>query len=113
MSAWLIPADQGLVAALPGYEMSSALADAGETRLGGGHLRCEADVDLGEWVLTYDEVVTVVAGSMTVTVDGVAHTARAGEALLLATGARVAYRLEAGTRAVYVITPPRAVPTPA
>ncbi len=110
MSAWRIPQDDGLVQARPGYRMSAALADAGPTQLGGGHMRFDEDADLGAWVLTYDEVIVVLDGQLSVDVDGTSLTAGPGESLLLAAGATVRYRAEAGMRGVYVITPPRAVP---
>jgi ethanolamine utilization protein EutQ (cupin superfamily) len=112
--AWLVPADPGAGAeAAPGVRMSLPFDAAGATRLGGGHLRFEADADLGAWRLTYDELLHVLCGRMTVeSLDppGEPLVLEAGASALLAAGATVRYTGTAGTHGLFVMTPRGARP---
>jgi ethanolamine utilization protein EutQ len=58
------------------------------------------------WVVTYDEVLVVTKGALTVRYEGGAKTARAGEIIVLAKGTAVAYEAaEDDTEVVYVTYP--------
>jgi quercetin dioxygenase-like cupin family protein len=90
---------------VPGLELARAITSAGTTQLGGGYMRFAEDAEFADWTVTYDEVLFVQAGELTV-VSGGAHTvARAGEAILIPKGAKVTYRGRAGTVSFFVLWP--------
>jgi ethanolamine utilization protein EutQ (cupin superfamily) len=90
---------------VPGLELARAITNAGTTQLGGGYMRFATDAEFADWTLTYDEVVFVQSGELTVRSDGKDTVARAGEAILIPNGAKVTYRAHAGTVAFFVLWP--------
>lgn len=59
-----------------------------------------------EWVVTYDEVLVVTRGALTIRFDGGSKTARQGEIIFLTQGTKVAYEAgEDDTQVVYVCAP--------
>jgi ethanolamine utilization protein EutQ len=71
-----------------------------------GYYRNKRKGEKNEWVVTYDEVLVVTKGALTIrTVDGVT-TARAGEIIFLTKGTALAYEAgEDDTEVVYVSYP--------
>jgi ethanolamine utilization protein EutQ (cupin superfamily) len=90
---------------VPGLELARAITSAGSTPLGGGYMRFTQDAEFADWTLTYDEVLFVQAGELTVASDGGNTVARAGEAILIPKGAKVTYRGRAGTVSFFVLWP--------
>lgn len=90
---------------VPGLELARAITSAGSTQLGGGYMRFTQDAEFAGWTLTYDEVLFVQAGELTVSSDGGNTVARAGEAILIPKGATVTYRGRAGTVSFFVLWP--------
>jgi ethanolamine utilization protein EutQ len=90
---------------VPGLELARAITHAGSTQLGGGYMRFAQDAEFADWTLTYDEVLFVHTGELTVMSDGASTTARAGEAILIPKGAKVTYRGRAGTVSFFVLWP--------
>lgn len=90
---------------VPGLELARAITNAGTTQLGGGYMRFAENAEFSDWTLSYDEVVFVQAGELTVHSDGIDNVARAGEAILIPNGAKVTYRGRAGTVAFFVLWP--------
>jgi ethanolamine utilization protein EutQ (cupin superfamily) len=90
---------------VPGLELARAITSAGSTQLGGGYMRFTQDAEFAGWTLTYDEVLFVQAGELTVASDGGNTVARAGEAILIPRGAKVTYRGRAGTVSFFVLWP--------
>jgi ethanolamine utilization protein EutQ (cupin superfamily) len=93
---------------VPGLELARAITNAGTTQLGGGYMRFAKDAEdaeFADWTLTYDEVLFVQTGELTVESDGGATVARAGEAILIPKGAKVTYRGRAGTVCFFVLWP--------
>jgi len=90
---------------VPGLELARAITSAGSTQLGGGYMRFTSDAEFPDWTLTYDEVLFVQAGELTVVSDGRSTVARAGEAILIPKGAKVTYRGRAGTVSFFVLWP--------
>jgi ethanolamine utilization protein EutQ (cupin superfamily) len=88
-----------------GLELARAITNAGSTQLGGGYMRFTSDAEFADWTLTYDEVLFVQAGELTVTSDGGDTVARAGEAILIPKGTKVTYRGRAGTVSFFVLWP--------
>ncbi len=115
--AWLVPDDPAAAGeAVPGVWMSLPFSAMGTGRLGGGYLRFEVDADLGAWRLTYDELLHVTRGRMTVEQldpPGEALIVEAGASILLAAGVTVRYRGIAGTYGLFVTTPRGAMPVAA
>ncbi len=115
--AWEVPDDpRGAAEAAPGVWMSVPFETVAETGLGGGYMRFDADADLGAWRLTYDEVLHVSSGEMTIEPLDPAGTPlriAAGSSALLARGATVRYAGVAGTQAVFVTSPRGARPVAA
>lgn len=87
-----------------GVEVSRSIADSGVCDFGGGHFRFVADGEL-EGTLDYDEVVYVLAGSLSVTVAGETSEAGPGDILILTRGSTATYRAFAGSEVFYVIQP--------
>lgn len=87
-----------------GVEVSRSIADADVCDFGGGHFRFTADAVL-EGSLEYDEAVYVLAGSVSVEVDGESRTAAPGDILVLTNGSKARYQGTAGTEVFYVINP--------
>lgn len=59
-----------------------------------------------EWIVTYDEVLVVTRGALTIRFDGGSKTAQQGEIIFLTKGTKVAYEAgEDNTQAVYVSYP--------
>jgi ethanolamine utilization protein EutQ (cupin superfamily) len=90
---------------VPGLELARAITNAGSTQLGGGYMRFTSDAEFADWTLTYDEVLFVQAGELTVLSDGENTLARAGEAILIPKGTKVTYRGRAGTVSFFVLWP--------
>src|SRR5712691_55208 len=90
---------------VPGLQLARAITSAGSTQLGGGYMRFTQDAEFADWTLTYDEVLFVQAGELTVASDGGNTVARAGEAILIPKGAKVTYRGQAGTVSFFVLWP--------
>jgi ethanolamine utilization protein EutQ (cupin superfamily) len=90
---------------VPGLELARVITSAGSTQLGGGYMRFAQDAEFADWTLTYDEVLFVQAGELTVVSDGGNTVARAGEAILIPKGAKVSYRGRAGTVSFFVLWP--------
>ncbi len=90
---------------VPGLELARAITSAGSTQLGGGYMRFVQDAELADWTLTYDEVLFVQTGELTVMNDGKSTVARSGEAILIPKGAKVTYRGRAGTVSFFVLWP--------
>src|SRR5260370_24584853 len=90
---------------VPGLELARAITSAGSTQLGGGYMRFTEDAEFAGWTLTYDEVLFVQAGELTVASDGANTVARAGGALLIPNGAKVTYPGKAGTVSFFVLVP--------
>src|SRR5712691_12192389 len=90
---------------VPGLELARAITSAGSTQLGGGYMRFTQDAEFAGWTLTYDEVLFVQAGELTVASDSGNTVARAGEAVLIPKGAKVTYRGRAGTVSFFVLWP--------
>ena len=90
---------------VPGLELARAITSAGSTQLGGGYMRFAQDAEFADWTLTYDEVLFVQIGELTVVSDGEKTVARAGEAILIPNGAKVTYRGRAGTVSFFVLWP--------
>ena len=99
---------------VPGLELARVITSAGTTQLGGGYIRWAADArdsndskaaEFADWTLTYDEVLFVHAGELTVVSDGGNTVAQAGEAILIPKGAKVTYRGRAGTVCFFVLWP--------
>jgi ethanolamine utilization protein EutQ (cupin superfamily) len=90
---------------VPGLELARVITSAGSTQLGGGYMRFADDAEFADWTLTYDEVLFVQAGELTVVSDGRRTVARAGEAILIPKGATVTYRGRAGTVSFFVLWP--------
>jgi ethanolamine utilization protein EutQ (cupin superfamily) len=88
-----------------GLELARAITNAGSTQLGGGYMRFTSDAEFADWTLTYDEVLFVQTGELTVVSDGRSIVARAGEAILIPKGAKVTYRGRAGTVSFFVLWP--------
>ena len=90
---------------VPGLELARAITNAATTQLGGGYMRFAQDAEFADWTLTYDEVLFVQTGELTVVSDGGHTVARAGEAILIPKGAKVTYRGRAGTVSFFVLWP--------
>lgn len=90
---------------VPGLELARVITTAGSTQLGGGYMRFAEDAEFADWTLTYDEVVFVQTGELTVRSDGKDTVAQVGEAILIPNGAKVTYRGRAGTVAFFVLWP--------
>src|SRR5260370_38896161 len=90
---------------VPGLQLARAITIAGSTQLGGGYMRFTQDAEFAGWTLTYDEVLFVQAGQLTVASDAGNTGARIGEAILIPKGANVTYRGEAGKVSVCVPAP--------
>ncbi|ADB50493.1 cupin domain-containing protein [Conexibacter woesei] len=106
-------APESYAEALPGCRMSRVIGASAVAGLDGGFMRFDADTDLGSWRLTYDEVVYVTRGELTVVPEdpaGDAVVAAAGSAVAIVSGTTVRYRGRAGTHALYVLTPRGAMP---
>jgi ethanolamine utilization protein EutQ len=59
-----------------------------------------------EWIVTYDEVLVVTRGALTIRYDGGSKTARQGEIIFITKGTKIAYEAgEDDTQAVYVSYP--------
>ena len=90
---------------VPGLELARAITNAGTTQLGGGYMRFADHAEFADWTLTYDEVLFVQTGELTVVSDAGSSVAGAGEAVLIPKGAKVTYRGRAGTVAFFVLWP--------
>jgi ethanolamine utilization protein EutQ (cupin superfamily) len=90
---------------VPGFELARAITNAGSTQLGGGYMRFVQDAEFANWTLTYDEVLFVQAGELTVLSEGENAVARAGEAILIPKGTKVTYRGRTGTVGFFVLWP--------
>jgi ethanolamine utilization protein EutQ len=90
---------------VPGLELARVITSAGSTQLGGGYMRFAQDAEFADWTLTYDEVLFVQAGELTVVSESGNTVARAGEAILIPKGAKVSYRGRAGTVSFFVLWP--------
>jgi|SRR5438477_2775684 len=90
---------------VPGLDLARAITSAGSTQLGGGYMRFAQDAEFADWTLTYDEVVFVQTGELTVLSGGGNTVARAGEAILIPNGSTVTYRGRAGTLGFFVLWP--------
>lgn len=90
---------------VPGMELSRSITHAGTTQLGGGYMKFTEDSEFPDWTLKYDEVLFVQAGELEVVSGGRSVKAGAGEAVLIAEGAKVTYRGKAGTVGFFVLWP--------
>ena len=90
---------------VPGLELARSITHAGSTQLGGGYMRFTQDAEFADWTLTYDEVLFVQTGELTVLSNGASTVARAGEAILIPKGAKVTYRGRPGTVGFFVLWP--------
>ena len=90
---------------VPGMELVRSITNAGTTKLGGGYMKFTEDAEFPDWTLKYDEVLFVQEGELEVVSDGKSVKARAGEAILIAEGAKVTYRGHAGTVGFFVLWP--------
>ena len=71
-----------------------------------GYYRNMKKGDRNEWIVTYDEVLVVTKGALTIRTKTFIQTARPGEIIFLKKGAQIAYEAgEDGTEAVYVSYP--------
>jgi ethanolamine utilization protein EutQ len=71
-----------------------------------GFYRNRRKGEKNEWVVTYDEVLVVTKGALTIRFADGARTAQAGEILVLTKGTEIAYEAaEDDTEAVYVTFP--------
>lgn len=89
----------------PGFELARAITNAGSTQLGGDYMRFAQDAEFADWTLTYDEVLFVQTGELTVLSEGEDTVARGGEAILIPKGTKVTYRGRAGTVGFFVLWP--------
>src|SRR5438128_108359 len=90
---------------VPGLELARAITHAGTTQLGGGYMRFASDAEFADWTLKYDEVLFVQSGELEIISDSGSVEAHAGEAILIANGAKVTYRGRAGTIGFFVLWP--------
>jgi len=90
---------------VPGFELARVITNAGTTQLGGGYMRFAQDAEFADWTLTYDEVLFVKTGDLTILSEGENTVARAGEAILIPKGSKVTYRGRAGTVGFFVLWP--------
>ena len=88
-----------------GLELARAITSAGTTQLGGGYMRFVQDAEYADWTLSYDEVLFVMTGELTVVSGGADIVARAGQAILIPKGAKVTYLGRAGTASFFVLWP--------
>jgi len=87
-------------------ELARVVTEAATTNLGGGFIRYQnADGELADWTLTYDEVLYVIEGVLEVISNGESFVARAGEAMVIPKGATVTYRGAKGTKVFFVLQP--------
>ncbi|HUG72553.1 MAG TPA: AraC family ligand binding domain-containing protein [Steroidobacteraceae bacterium] len=71
-----------------------------------GYYRNLKKGDSNDWIVTYDEVLVVTRGALTVRSGGAATTARPGEIIFLTKGTRLSYEsAEDDTEVVYVTFP--------
>ena len=71
-----------------------------------GFYRNQIKGERNEWVVTYDEVLIVIKGALTIRSDEGATTAEAGEVIFLTQGTKLAYEAARdGTEVVYVSYP--------
>jgi ethanolamine utilization protein EutQ len=68
-------------------------------------MRFVRDAEYADWTLTYDEVLFVQTGELTVVSHRISVVARAGEAILIPKGAKVTYQGRAGTLSFFVLWP--------
>mgnify|MGYP000936604783 CR=1 FL=1 len=106
MTFTFIPVDErsDFVPVADGVEVSRSIADAQTCSLGGGNIRFVTDGVL-DGVLEYDEVVHVLTGRVTLTVDDQESTGGPGDTFLLVCGSTARYAGTAGTELFYVINP--------
>ncbi len=90
---------------VPGLELARAITHAGSTQLGGGYMRFAQDAEFADWTLTYDEVLFVQTGELTISSEGENTVGRTGQAILIPKGTKVTYRAHAGTVAFFVLWP--------
>jgi ethanolamine utilization protein EutQ len=86
--------------------VGDVLDPSNSSHMSAGYYRNKRKGEKNEWVVTYDEVLIVAKGALTIrTADG-AKTAKAGEIIFLTKGTALAYEAaEDDTEAVYVSYP--------
>ena len=90
----------------PAMELARVVTEAGTTDLGGGFIRYQnADGELADWTLKYDEVLYIIEGGLEVISNGESFVARTGEVMVIPKGVTVTYRSEMGTKVFFVLQP--------
>jgi len=90
----------------PTMELARVVTEAATTDLGGGFIRYQnADGELADWTLKYDEVLYVIEGVLEVISNGESFVARTGEVMVIPKGVTVTYRGERGTKVFFVLQP--------
>lgn len=108
ITVWAIGDKDDTYRAVPGTGMalSMAISDVGsDAALGGGFLRFAEDGAVENWKLTYDELIYVLHGELTIESGETVVVARPGSACLMRAGTTATYRGLAGTHALFVIYP--------
>jgi ethanolamine utilization protein EutQ len=90
----------------PAMELARVVTEAATTDLGGGFIRYQnADGELADWTLKYDEVLYIIEGGLEVISNGESFVARTGEVMVIPKGVTVTYRGEMGTKVFFVLQP--------
>ena len=86
--------------------VGDVLDASGSDSMSVGYYRNARKGESNAWVVTYDEVLVVVRGALTIRSDQGARTAKAGEVLFLTKGSAITYEAaEDDTEVVYVTYP--------
>lgn len=86
--------------------LGDVLDEANSESMSVGYYRNLKKGERNDWIVTYDEVLIVVRGALTIRFDGGSKTARQGEIIFLTKGTAIAYEAgEDDTEAVYVTFP--------
>jgi ethanolamine utilization protein EutQ len=86
--------------------VGDVLDPSNSEHMSAGYYRNKKKGDKNEWVVTYDEVLVVTKGALTIRTPGGVTTAKAGEIIFLTKGTAVAYEAgENDTEVVYVSYP--------
>jgi ethanolamine utilization protein EutQ len=86
--------------------VGNVLDSSNNDTMSAGYYRNRVKGEKNEWVVTYDEVLVVTKGALTVRFADGAKTAKAGEIIVLTKGTKIAYEAaEDDTEAVYVTYP--------
>jgi len=86
--------------------VGDVLDSSSSETMSAGFYRNRKRGERNEWVVTYDEVLVVTKGALTIRFAGGAKTAKAGEIIFLTAGTAIAYEAgEDDTEVVYVSYP--------